>query len=628
MANFVVKTIWQSKEINEAGDTPTGAEGRPQGSKEQLGKSSSTKGFPKKKKAVSFHGVEPHLTSERNNLNLKRSSACTNVSLLNLTDGERDDSTTENESTDDGSSPGGAAGERNAPLLPIKPAWSEDDDDTSSQQQEVSNSGLLRAKDSITSLKERTSKVNRHVQSLQSECTVLCENLERRRQEAEDLEEYCTQLKLRDEEAAALTWHIGSQGRRESGQQLSTCCFQRQTESCRKVTKSVEDAEVKTNVLKKNSVLLEEKLRFLQRQIQAEDLSRQEREWLDLEQRMACGVSKQLLELVSSATATALRPSNSEEGELQQSTAAILTAINSLRVALESGHLRAGPGDEGGVDGKPNVASALACAPLLEEIRKCVLELSGQSQRDGLTQKEVLRLLAQLGVRLEGLLPQWERTHMEHSQTLRMLREELDEVSATAKRTSTSLTQLRTDLDGLRQVKPLLEDVSRHLSALKPLETPERQPASCARCSSYSFVNTESLRQMVEQAVAPILEELKQRAPPPGTCPSCQRLQKKIMDLEQSALDIHARAEAMSSSVRLAQDEALRAKNYLEQARINTEDKTSNLDYAQDKLSSLHSQLSLVSQEGVPPSPATTLAANVALTKRSSCPADLNQQPQ
>ncbi|XP_042327258.1 testis-specific serine kinase substrate isoform X7 [Sceloporus undulatus] len=593
MANFVVKTIWQSKEINEAGDTPTGAEGRPQGSKEQLGKSSSTKGFPKKKKAVSFHGVEPHLTSERNNLNLKRSSACTNVSLLNLTDGERDDSTTENESTDDGSSPGGAAGERNAPLLPIKPAWSEDDDDTSSQQ-EVSNSGLLRAKDSITSLKERTSKVNRHVQSLQSECTVLCENLERRRQEAEDLEEYCTQLK----------------------------------ESCRKVTKSVEDAEVKTNVLKKNSVLLEEKLRFLQRQIQAEDLSRQEREWLDLEQRMACGVSKQLLELVSSATATALRPSNSEEGELQQSTAAILTAINSLRVALESGHLRAGPGDEGGVDGKPNVASALACAPLLEEIRKCVLELSGQSQRDGLTQKEVLRLLAQLGVRLEGLLPQWERTHMEHSQTLRMLREELDEVSATAKRTSTSLTQLRTDLDGLRQVKPLLEDVSRHLSALKPLETPERQPASCARCSSYSFVNTESLRQMVEQAVAPILEELKQRAPPPGTCPSCQRLQKKIMDLEQSALDIHARAEAMSSSVRLAQDEALRAKNYLEQARINTEDKTSNLDYAQDKLSSLHSQLSLVSQEGVPPSPATTLAANVALTKRSSCPADLNQQPQ
>ncbi|XP_062993404.1 testis-specific serine kinase substrate [Elgaria multicarinata webbii] len=594
MANFVVKTIWQSKEINEAGDTTTGTESRPQGSKEHLGKSGSIKGFPKKKKAVSFHGVEPHLTSESPNLNLKRSSACTNVSLLNLTDGERDDSTTENESTDDGGPPGGAGGERRDLLLPTKPVWSEDDDDTSSQQ-EVSNSGLLRAKDSITSLKERTSKVNRHVQNLQSECTVLCENLERRRQEAEDLEEYCSQLK----------------------------------ESCRKVSKSVEDAEVKTNVLKKSSVLLEEKLRFLQRQVQAEDFGRQEREWQELEQRMATGVSKHLLELVGSTTAAGLRPPSSEESELQRATAAILVSINNLRGALESGHLRSGPGDEAGADGKPALAYTPVWVPMLEEIRKCVQELAGRSQRDGLTQKEVLRLLAQLGVRLEGVLPQWERTNVEHGQVLRMLREELDEVSATAKRTSVSLTQLRTDLDGLWQVKPLLEDVSRHLSAFKALETPDRHPASCARCSSYSFVNTETLRQMVEHAVAPILEELKQRVPPPGTCPSCQRLQKKIMDLEQSALDTHARAEALSSNVRLAQDEALRAKNYLERARINTEkDKATSLDYLQNKLSSLHSQLSLVSQEGMPQSPAASIAAPVALTKRSSCPAELNHIPQ
>lgn len=59
MANIVVKTIWQSKEINEAGDTPTGAESRAQSSKEQLGKSGGVKAFPKKKKAVSFHGWEP-----------------------------------------------------------------------------------------------------------------------------------------------------------------------------------------------------------------------------------------------------------------------------------------------------------------------------------------------------------------------------------------------------------------------------------------------------------------------------------------------------------------------------------------------------------------------------------------
>lgn len=56
---------------------------------------------------------------------------------------------------------------------------------------------------------------------------------------------------------------------------------------------------------------------------------------------------------------------------------------------------------------------------------------------------------------------------------------------ARAKRTSVSLTQLRADLDGFWQMKPLLEDVSRHLSALKNLETPDRHPANCARCARY-----------------------------------------------------------------------------------------------------------------------------------------------
>ncbi|XP_034271253.1 testis-specific serine kinase substrate isoform X1 [Pantherophis guttatus] len=355
MANIVVKTIWQSKEINEAGDTPIGIESRAQGTKDQLGKPTSIKGFPKKKKAVSFHGVEPHFTSESPNLNLKRSSACTNVSLLNLTDGERDDSTTENESTDDGGPPGGAGGERRDLLFPIKPAWSEDEDDTSSQQQEVSNSGLLRAKDSITSLKEKTSKVTHHLQNLQ--------------------------------------------------------------ESCRKVTKSVEDAEIKTSVLEENSAYLQEKLCNLQQQVQIEDFR-----W------------------------------------------------------------------------------------------KCMLELA---------QKEVLRLLAQLGLCLEGVLPQRERVQVEQGQELRMLKEELDEVSAAAKRASASLTQVRADLDGL------LEDISRHLATLKNMEASD-QPPNCARCSSYSIVNTEVLRKMFEHAMAPILEKLKQQAQSEGICPSCQRLQKTM----------------------------------------------------------------------------------------------------
>ncbi|XP_013920584.1 PREDICTED: testis-specific serine kinase substrate [Thamnophis sirtalis] len=222
--------------------------------------------------------------------------------------------------------------------------------------QEVSNSGLLRAKDSITSLKEKTSKVTHHLQNLQ--------------------------------------------------------------ESCRKVTKSVEDAEIKTSVLEENSAQLEEKLRNLQQQVQVEDFR-----W------------------------------------------------------------------------------------------KCMLELA---------QKEVLRLLAQLGLCLEGVLPQRDRVQVEQGQELSTLREELDEVSAAAKRASVSLTQIRIDLDGL------LKDISRHLATLKNMEASDRPPPNCARCSSYSIVNAEVLRKMFEHAMAPILEELKQRGQSEGKCPGCQRLQKTM----------------------------------------------------------------------------------------------------
>lgn len=55
MAYVVVKTIWQSKEINEAGDPPSGAETQAQSARDLLGKAGA-KALLKKKKAVSFHG--------------------------------------------------------------------------------------------------------------------------------------------------------------------------------------------------------------------------------------------------------------------------------------------------------------------------------------------------------------------------------------------------------------------------------------------------------------------------------------------------------------------------------------------------------------------------------------------
>uniref|UniRef100_A0A8C3SJM7 Testis specific serine kinase substrate n=1 Tax=Chelydra serpentina TaxID=8475 RepID=A0A8C3SJM7_CHESE len=423
MANVVVKTIWQSKEINEAGDPPSGAETRAQSTRDLLGKA-SPKAFPKKKKAVSFHGVEPPPGSEAppGRLNLKRSSACTNVSLLNLTG---DDS----ESTDDG------AGRGAAPLSPPvpsgDPAWSEDDTDPSTPLDMV-NSGLVRAKDSVTSLKERASRVNRRVQSLQvcSPPTGL-------------------------------------------------------SESCRKVSQSVEDAEIKTNALKKSSVLLEVR---------------------------AWGSGHCWGEARSAGWE---RGHQELQGRLDE---AFSTYVGSLPRRALPPPPPSPPEHPPLPPPTPQGTSPQALAPLPPTLG------SGWQQTQAVT------------------LP------------------------GRANCTAQALSQLSADLQGLRQVKPLLEDVARQLGSLRALELPDRPPTSCA---SQGCVSAQSLGQMVERAVTPLLEELRQCGLPPVPCPACQHLQKKILELEKAALETHARAETLSSNLRLAQDEALRAKTYVERIRLS-----------------------------------------------------------
>ncbi|EPQ15997.1 Testis-specific serine kinase substrate [Myotis brandtii] len=421
MASVVVKTIWQSKEIHEAGDPPAGVESRAQMIPEAPGGvTSPAKGISKKKKAVSFHGVEPRMSHEPMHwcLNLKRSSACTNVSLLNLAAVEATDSSVTDSTTEDS---GSLALPPPSPTPPTPP-WTPDDPDITELLSGV-NSGLVRAKDSITSLKEKTTRVNQHVQTLQSECSVLSENLERRRQEAEELEGYCSQLK----------------------------------ENCRKVTRSVEDAEIKTNVLKQNSALLEEKLRYLQQQLQDETPRRQ-------------------------------------EAQLQE------------------------------------------------------------------------------------------------------LRHEVE-------RSAVSVASLRSDLEGLGPVKPILEELGRQFQSSRRSSdlsmSLERAPqGSCTRCTSQGQqLSTESLQQLLERALTPLVDEVKQRGLAPA-CPSCQRLHKKILELERQALAKHVRAEALSSTLRLAQDEALRAKNLLLTDKMKPEEKVASLDYLHLKMCSLHDQLSNLPLEG------------------------------
>uniref|UniRef100_A0A8C5K2D3 Testis-specific serine kinase substrate n=1 Tax=Jaculus jaculus TaxID=51337 RepID=A0A8C5K2D3_JACJA len=561
MASVVVETIWQSKEIHEAGDPPAGVESRAQLVPEAPGGvTSPAKGITKKKKTVSFHGVEPRMSHEPMHwcLNLKRSSACTNVSLLNLAAMEPDSSSTD--STTEDSGPLALPGPPASPT----PAWAPEDPDITEILSGV-NSGLVRAKDSITSLKEKTTRVNQHVQTLQSECSVLSENLERRQQEAGELEGYCSQLK--GPRPDVLT-----------------------QENCRKVTRSVEDAEIKTNVLKQNFALLEEKLRYLQQQLQDESPRRQEAELQELEQKLEAGLSRHDQGPAATNLACSGPPGSPEEPQRPRS-------------LVPSGWTmgpRAGEGLYLGEQELQRVSTGL------EELRREVSSLTARWHQEEGAVQEALRLLGGLGGRLDGFLGQWERSQREQAQSARGLQElrgRADELCSMMERSAVSVASLRSELEALGPVKPILEELGRQLQSSRrgadqALNLDRSPQGPCTRCASQGQqLSTESLQQQLERALTPLVNEMKQKGLAPA-CPSCQRLHKKILELERQALAKHVRAEVLSSTLRLAQDEAVRAKNLLLTDKMKPEEKVATLDYMHLKMCSLHDQLSHLPLEG------------------------------
>nr|XP_012316335.1 testis-specific serine kinase substrate [Aotus nancymaae] len=556
MASVVVKTIWQSKEIHEAGDTPVGVESCSQLVPEApQGVTSPDKGIPKKKKAVSFHGVEPLMSHQPVHwcLNLKRSSACTNVSLLNLAAMEPTDSSGTDSTVEDLSSQLALAGPPASPT----PPWVPDDPDISEILSGV-NSGLVHAKDSITNLKEKTTWVNQHVQTLQSKCSVLSENLERRRQEAEELGGYCIQLQ----------------------------------ENCWMVTQSVEDAEIKTNVLKQNSALLEEKLRHLQQHLQDETPRRQEAELQEPEQKQKpeAGLSRNCLGPAATPQGCPGPPESPHEP--------------SWPSGLAPGGWGVGPQAGEGPHASEQELQKVFTG--LEELRREVSSLTARWRQEEGAVQEALRLLGGLGGRVDGFLGQWERAQREQAQTARGLQElrgRVDELCTMVERSAVSVASLKSELEGLGPLKPILEEFGRQFQNSRrgpdlSMNLDRSHQGNCARCASQgSQLSTESLQQLLDHTLTPLVDEVKQRALAPA-CPSCQRLHKKILELERQALAKHVRAEALSSTLRLAQDEAMRAKNLLLTDKMKPEEKTATLDYLHLKMCSLHDQLSNLPLEG------------------------------
>ncbi|XP_075461803.1 testis-specific serine kinase substrate-like isoform X2 [Ascaphus truei] len=415
----------------------------------------------------------------------------------------------------------------------------------------TSSSGLTKAKDSITDLKKKSSKINQHVQTLKNECSALCENLELRHEEAEQLENYCNLLE----------------------------------ESCRKV-KSVEEAEIKTNAMKQNYSTLEEKLHYLYREVQ-EHFGKREKQLQDLEQRVTASIAKHTAEASlgqAGLQGAGARTETTQQSDLNKDIATLLISIRGLQLTMEMDAQKLRSGKEVAVLGTQQMKEIVAA---LAEIRDSIVQLHAKYEREILSHKNEHMTVFHTSTRFDSFLSQWERTQKEQRHMMENIQElqaNMDGIYSLVKRISSSYGQTRSELDAFWQMKPLLEEVSRHLTIMRIQDTTE---ISAPRNSSF---NINTIKQVIDQALSPLLEEMKS-CNQHNTCTNCQSMQKKILDLEGQMAEEHRQAVVLCSDLRLVQDDAITLQNMLLSDRMKNEAKPV-LDNITIKICSLQEQLS------------------------------------
>uniref|UniRef100_A0A2K5IY61 Testis specific serine kinase substrate n=1 Tax=Colobus angolensis palliatus TaxID=336983 RepID=A0A2K5IY61_COLAP len=337
---------------------------------------------------------------------------------------------------------------------------------------------------------------------------------------------------------------------------------------------------------------LQEKLRYLQQQLQDETPGRQEAKLQEPEQQQKpeAGLSRNGLGPAATSQGCPGPPGSPDKPSRP-------------RGLVPEGWGMGPPAGEGPYVSEQELQKVFTG---IVELRREVSSLTARWHQEEGAVQEALRLLGGLGGRVDGFLDQWERAQREQAQTARGLQElrgRADELCKMMERSAVSVASLRSELEGLGPLKPILEEFGQQFQNSRrgpdlSMNLDRSQQGNCACCASQgSQLSTESLQQLLDRALTPLVDEVKQRGLTPA-CPSCQRLHKKILELERQALAKHVRAEALSSTLQLAQDEALRAKNLLLTDKMKPEEKIATLDHLCLKMGSLHDHLGNLPLEG------------------------------
>ncbi|XP_043938387.1 uncharacterized protein LOC122810910 [Protopterus annectens] len=132
------------------------------------------------------------------------------------------------------------------------------------------------------------------------------------------------------------------------------------------------------------------------------------------------------------------------------------------------------------------------------------------------------------------------------------------------RQTISAFSQIQDDLEEVKTLRHLVENIWKKLSDTKLEEQEEKTDHKHTKCGSYGgHMNAETVKLLVEQATSPLIKEAKCDPHQQMPCASCRRYEDKVSDLEKQLSEMYKHYNTLSCGIRLVKDEVLRINHQL-----------------------------------------------------------------
>nr|XP_014344857.1 PREDICTED: dynactin subunit 1-like isoform X1 [Latimeria chalumnae] len=375
--------------------------------------------------------------------------------------------------------------------------------------------------------------------------------------------------------------------RKERNEKQLEQCYQKLEDSCKEVETSVEKLEQNTTTVRSITSNIECKLRKLSERFPLDYASKQTED--KLKQSASYSGDGSTLESIQQTLGQVATSITDLHGMM----AKIISTIDVKIKESTTADMRPSANEE-------MFQKQESYLSLFEEIRKLLAKVTTEQQKGKAQNEELFEITAHLKMNVTSLVSQWRSSQEQEEpalyKTLKNLKTEAGDALVSMKKTSEDVLKIAEDIHSLVDFQPIFTNIYERLQSSSSLNEADSRLFSCigSRSSSQYCSNRETMQELLKKATTAIVEEMHNNDKSTHADPL--RTGQQIEELKTQLRQEHLRCTTLQSEVRLLSDEIIRLQNHLLCLRPFRDFRDTNTEELYNKMRDVHDQARRLSQ--------------------------------